>query len=685
MILKEIVIKDFGIYGGSHTFDLSLATNEHFNRPIILLRGKNGVGKSTLVEAIRLCLHGSLSLGNRVGQRQYESYLRNRLHHRRGAPAPVSEAAIYLSFEYAAVGQLREYRVERVWSESKSGIVTSVNIWENGKHLDVPQEEREAILRELVPVGVADLFFFDGEKIGTLADAGVESDLLLAETVKNLLGLHLVEQLDHDLEVFLTRQRNVRELHVQQMELDVLRSEESELRQQYEYTRTQLHDCRQRLFDHQKAIAHREQELAAKGGSLASQKQRNEARRQQILISIAGHEQAVFELCRELVPFSMAPKLLRATRDRLVHEAEYDRWVATQNTLVELKSAFAEAAAADWYWQGIADSPDLTARQRHIEQIDSLFSRYDTPPMSEDEVLHPLSSETRGKLLDWIDTALVETPRALAVRINQLSALREELRKINLDLDSTPQEESLAPIQEQLRQLDREHGRFEAERERLIAEERKLEYLLERNAGSRRRVSEQIAQIRSDDGRLQLAARTKLLLAEYQRQLVQQKLKVLEIHVTKRFNQLCRKRDFIERVEISENDYRIALYRNGRLFPRHQLSAGEQQLFAIATLWALREVSGRPLPVIIDTPLSRLDTEHRQSMIEEFFTQVAHQVIILATDAEIDERTSQYLQPAVSRAYVLVDELESGSSGATVELTQETMPLIRLEEVYLDA
>ena len=76
-------------------------------------------------------------------------------------------------------------------------------------------------------------------------------------------------------------------------------------------------------------------------------------------------------------------------------------------------------------------------------------------------------------------------------------------------------------------------------------------------------------------------------------------------------------------------------------------------MFAIATLWALREVSGRPLPVIIDTPLSRLDEEHRRTMLAEFIPQVAQQVIVLATESEIDDKEYAFLQPAIAHAYLL--------------------------------
>lgn len=685
MILKEIELENFGIYGGKQKFDLSPTQDEHFNRPIILLRGRNGVGKSTLVEAIRLCLHGSLSLGARVGQREYEAYLKSRLHHGKGKTEPASMAAIRLSFEYARVGQIQEYRVERIWTRHANSISSSVSIWEGKDLLEISAEEREAFLRELFPVGVIELFFFDGEKVETLSEAGTESDLLLAETVKNLLGLHLVEQLDRDLDVYLTRQRTARELHIQQMDLEVLRGEELELRQQYDNVKSQLNDCRQRLVSQRKAIDKLEQDLASQGGLLTAKRRQNEEKLQQLTAAIAAQEQIIFDFCRDLAPFSFAPKLLKAARARLKYEAEYERWIAVQSTLSELKERFSEAASTAAYWEGISTLPDEDAQLTHLQRINELLSCYDAPPLSESEIVHRVSEDTRGKILDWIDTALHITPQLLAAGIGQLNLLQGQSHQIKEVLEQTPREEILAPLQNNLRRLERELGHIEAEQERLSAEDSRLQYLLERNAGSRRRVSEQIAQIETDDGKLQLAAHTKLLLAEYNEQLVQKKLHRLQAQITIRFNQLCRKRNFIEHIIIDPKDYGISLFRQGRPVPRRQLSAGEQQLFAVATLWALREISGRPLPVVIDTPLSRLDTKHRQSMIEEFFPQVAHQVIIFATDAEIDDQTFRYLQPAISRAYFLTDEPETDASKAVIEQVDSHGIAIRLEEVGINA
>ena len=97
----------------------------------------------------------------------------------------------------------------------------------------------------------------------------------------------------------------------------------------------------------------------------------------------------------------------------------------------------------------------------------------------------------------------------------------------------------------------------------------------------------------------------------------------------------------------------IGLDDTGRAIPKQRLSEGEKQIFAVSVLWGLSRAAARPLPAIIDTPMARLDGKHRDKLVERYFPQASHQVIVLSTDTEIERRYFHDLQPHIARAYHL--------------------------------
>ena len=131
------------------------------------------------------------------------------------------------------------------------------------------------------------------------------------------------------------------------------------------------------------------------------------------------------------------------------------------------------------------------------------------------------------------------------------------------------------------------------------------------------------------------------------------------------FNQLCRKHGLVKRIEIDPRTFAVMLYdRQDRSIPKAELSAGEKQIYAISMLWGLAKTSGRPLPMIIDTPLGRLDSDHRRRLIEHYFPYASHQVVVLSTDTELDKQNFEMLSPHVSHAYHLVYDPIEGSTSA---------------------
>jgi DNA sulfur modification protein DndD len=456
------------------------------------------------------------------------------------------------------------------------------------------------------------------------------------------------------LDVYLTRQTGVQELQQQMSELSQLSAESAVLEQERTTKQAMLADCRRRLYAKREAITLLEGRIAREGGQYAATQTARHEERERLLEALARNEQEIFELSRGVMPFAVAPNLLQAVRHRLQQEAEHEQWQAAQPLVEKLQNRLLQEPPVVYNVHkpddAAADEADLAG---YVRQVVAEFSQ---PPLPETAVIHRVSPEMRGVLFSWIDEALTDAPQALSAALHKRQALESELTAVDEALQRVPAEQILGPLQEELRQHDRELGRIEAELERLTAEEKSLAYRLERIMSRNRRITEQMAAINTDEGRIRLAARAKMLLDVYQQRLIDQKLAQFAAQLSKRLNQLNRKRNFIDRVEIDPHTFTITLYRAGQLFPRSQLSAGEEQIFAIATLWALREVSGRPLPVIIDTPLSRLDDAHRRAMLAEFMPQVAQQVIVLATTTEIDEPAFRFMQPAVARAYLLQAE-----------------------------
>ncbi|MCA0532072.1 DNA sulfur modification protein DndD, partial [Clostridioides difficile] len=84
-----------------------------------------------------------------------------------------------------------------------------------------------------------------------------------------------------------------------------------------------------------------------------------------------------------------------------------------------------------------------------------------------------------------------------------------------------------------------------------------------------------------------------------------------------------------------------------------EFSSGEKQIYVLCLYWALLKSSGIEIPFIIDTPYARIDDTHRNSITSEYFSTISHQIIILSTNTEIDEKLYKIIKPKLSREYLL--------------------------------
>ena len=117
------------------------------------------------------------------------------------------------------------------------------------------------------------------------------------------------------------------------------------------------------------------------------------------------------------------------------------------------------------------------------------------------------------------------------------------------------------------------------------------------------------------------------------------------------------KKTFLGKVNVDvlpERGLIVELYdEDGRKLPPESLSQGEQQLYISCLLKAILDESITELPVFIDSPLARLDEEHKDSILCHYYPNLASQVVIFALNSEISSHKLKAIQNQVAKTYLL--------------------------------
>ncbi|WP_414463551.1 DNA sulfur modification protein DndD [Hyphomicrobium sp. DY-1] len=642
MILRSIELVDFGLYAGTNEIDLIPRRRRGSESPIILIGGKNGAGKTTLLEAVRLALYGRRALGTRVAQSEYETYLRERIHRNAG----VRSAAVGLEFDYAESGVIHRYRVRREWVVRGKNVVETLVLNKDGTLVtSVPREEWHYFLQELIPPGVSQLFFFDGEKIREIAD-GEEENEQLADAVRGLLGIELVGRLRTDLGLYLARHNRNDEGSAKNKLESVLR-DHAQLERRAIALAEEIAELNSVRESQARAAEQIRRRFIAEGGDAAAQRGRLEGEREEVLRSIARCEHELRELANGLLPFTVAPRLV-ASFQRGLRAANADK-----GTRSEAKAL--QKALATWKKSKSA-SPERRATwsAKHWTDLERFLDTWSKGPKEIARTSPAFREVGDGKaaLTRLTEVEVAVRPKARKI-LDELDTLGRRAAKLDAAL-ARADNAAAGILLDELRLAEQRVGSTEAtlqSKQAELKEVRGQQVTLDRE---RRRLLDEQAGAAAAADRADLAARAAQALLEYEYKLLDHKLAQLRGEFVRRFNQLARKTNLVSDVKIDPKTFATTLVDGqGRELPKSALSAGEKQVYAIAMLWALAKTSGRPLPMIIDTPLARLDSEHRGSLIERYFPTASHQVILLSTDTEVDETLVAALGDSISHAYRL--------------------------------
>ena len=655
MILSSITLTDFGTFGGQQR----IALRPKLNRPIVLFGGKNGVGKTTILEAIRLCFYGQHWTGTRMSKEQYGKYLEGRIHRNPTSLIQANYASVGVEFDFADKDRTHRYEVVRGWERKSSGRTEEcLVVQRDGNALDeVTAEYWHEFVRDLLPLGISRLFFFDGERIQQLAEDGSDQETL-SEAIKLLLGVDLIERLNSDLSLYVMRAgaelkkstEDNSELQAAQQQVELLGREIAELETKYQ-------DAQQAANVLKGQITVLEQKLSSSGGSFVHNRDRLLAEQSAVRAELLQTEDAVRELCGGLLPFALLPQLCTELRDQLIKEGKLEQREAAQKTLTAAKVKIVERLSTLKYRKKKLPTALKTSLIEAVEEVIA-----GSAPTESVALLHYLSSTERRRLLSWLEdgSALAHSASRHARTIEGLhrrqTSVETQLRKIPADDQIRPLLEDLKP---KYQQLGESQHVLSAVQEEIDQKKNKL-------ADAKRRyekATESLFRRSASEERLHVVPKVRAALDEFKSLLIVRKVQELEAAVTTSFNVLCRKKDNMRRIAIDASAFSVTVIdRDGNPIPKSQLSAGEKQVYAISMLWALARTSRRPLPVIIDTPLARLDRDHRHLLAENYFPHASHQVLMLSTDTEVDETYFETISPSISHAYLLEFSAEDRST-----------------------
>ena len=177
-------------------------------------------------------------------------------------------------------------------------------------------------------------------------------DLFLAESIKALLGLNLVERLQSDLRIYTNRLVRSNSPEPVQKEIEEVESEIATLRSAFTDTNAHIELLRTQIEKLETQIARQESRIAAEGGSYAEKRESLKLQQEQLHADIEALENDIRDLCGELFPFAIVPELLKRLGNRLLKEIKLDEWEAKNSALKTQNTEVLETLASATFWDG---------------------------------------------------------------------------------------------------------------------------------------------------------------------------------------------------------------------------------------------------------------------------------------------------------------------------------------------
>lgn len=689
MRIQDITLTNYRLYKGINR--ISFAKDEQ-GKNVYLVSGENGFGKTTFLHSLLWCLYGRLmadidetirkDIANNGG---YSSFVAHNLNNSAkqfiesigeqtlarikkvgytNEDADIKTESTYsvaINFTDISIPSIpcQSLKVIRSYDFIKETETIEILIDNHTNELSASIGNDVFINDFILNKDIARFFFFDSERIVTLAETNTAEDRRRLNSAYNeVLGVKKYEDLKRNLE-------NLR-LKFRKRSADI-------------ESRNKLNKLLDRQREINETSAQIENQALTKQVELAKQKQHNEELQEKLLREGQGmsmeeykRQVALIETTRtkdaiiksklkdfgELAPFAIVGELLNKTRTEITkdyNQAKAAQNIQNQNLL--LQQIETELLQAMYKVAGDNVIGAQTAIRKVIEKYHE-----------EEQLTTPLLSvsPTEFKEFESIYSNLTSTYK---IEFEHLADDNKKNRQILskaqvklANMQANEKDDVIKKLRKEKERVEQSIDILEAEIRQSYAE---LGSLGQEAATIKKGISELSKHVSLDDSDGQkdiLAGQLIEELSKFLKELKSEKKASLERRLKGIMNSLMHKADFIGNVSVNvlEDGLDIDLFTSkGDLIRKDSLSKGEQQLYATSLLKALVDESGIEFPVFIDSPLQKFDKSHSNKIITEFYPTISKQVVLFPLlHKELTEQELNIMIPLISKAFVIKNEID---------------------------
>ena len=410
----------------------------------------------------------------------------------------------------------------------------------------------------------------------------------------------------------------------------------------------------------QKNIEELHKQYEQKGGKVIEQRQALMQKRAKMQTDITNNTENLIKMATSELPILLVKDLV--SKIKLQAEDE-DNDLIMQQALEQL----------DIYLEAFRKENGKSAEESQE------FINFVRKKIKADEAdrIYEMSDHAIFQINELLESSLQNSFDNTKVLFKQKKLLKRQLDEIDNYLTLEINEEELTRIYNQIKLKEKELIKVQVELSKLQQKRSSVNaVVITKTAEFKRDVETYLKKVELKDDVDRMLKYSNMaidILDKYEVKLQEKKTDALGETITQCYKRLANKKNMIQKITIDPVTLELKyLDENGEEVLKDSLSAGEKQLMIIAILWALALCSKKKLPVIIDTPLSRLDSQHRTSVITTYFPNASEQIIILSTDTEIDRSYYDMIQDSIGDEFTLVYNEETKSTSIKKGYFQES-------------